>query len=133
MPLSGVRAAGAVARGRDSGDRPAAGPFQRWTRRGPAVRRSPGALSRCCAGGTWLGSAGPWRPSAGRSSASRLRGLRVPSRATVVRRIAGLDPASSVAAREGDEAARRLRPPGGMPPAVTGLLEQVRVDHTPVM
>ncbi|GAA3083761.1 DDE-type integrase/transposase/recombinase [Streptomyces olivoverticillatus] len=62
----------------------------------------------------------------------RLRGLRVPSRGTVARRIARLDPASSVAAREGDEAARRLQPAGGVPPAVTGLLEQVQVDHTPV-
>ncbi|MCC3769546.1 Mu transposase C-terminal domain-containing protein [Streptomyces sp. UNOC14_S4] len=62
----------------------------------------------------------------------RTRGLRVPSRGTVVRRIARLEPVSSTAAREGSEAARRLRSAGGVPPAVAGLLEQVQVDHTPV-
>ncbi|WSU48078.1 DDE-type integrase/transposase/recombinase [Streptomyces sp. NBC_01092] len=62
----------------------------------------------------------------------RVRGLRVPSRGTVLRRIARLDAVSSVAAREGNEAARRLRSAGGVPPAVTELLEQVQIDHTPV-
>lgn len=62
----------------------------------------------------------------------RARGLRVPSRGTVRRRIEQLDPVSSVAAREGRDAARPLRSAGGVPPEVTGLLEQVQVDHTPV-
>ncbi|GAA1914244.1 Mu transposase C-terminal domain-containing protein [Streptantibioticus ferralitis] len=62
----------------------------------------------------------------------RSRGLRVPSRGTVVRRITRLDPVSSLAAREGSEATRPLRSAGGVPPPVTGLLEQVQVDHTPV-
>ncbi|UUY45964.1 helix-turn-helix domain-containing protein [Streptomyces yangpuensis] len=62
----------------------------------------------------------------------RLGGLRVPSRGSVVRRIARLEPVSSTVAREGSEAARRLQPPGGVPPAVVDLLEQVQVDHTPV-
>lgn len=62
----------------------------------------------------------------------RIRGLRVPSRGTVLRRVAQLDPVSSVAAREGSDAARPLRSAGGVPPKVTGLLEQVQIDHTPV-
>lgn len=62
----------------------------------------------------------------------RARGLCIPSRGTVVRRIARLEPVSSTTAREGSEAARRLRPAGGVPPAVTDLLEQAQVDHTPV-
>lgn len=62
----------------------------------------------------------------------RVRGLAVPSRGTVLRRIARLDPARSLAAREGRDAARTLRSAGGTPPEVTGLLEQVQVDHTPM-
>lgn len=62
----------------------------------------------------------------------RIRGLRVPSRGTVLRRIAQLDPVKSTAAREGAGAARPLRSAGGVPPEVTGLLEQVQIDHTSV-
>ncbi|MET7300160.1 DDE-type integrase/transposase/recombinase [Embleya sp. NPDC005575] len=62
----------------------------------------------------------------------RARGLRAPSRGTVQRRIEQLDPVSSAAAREGSEAVRPLRSAGGVSPAVTGLLEQVQIDHTPV-
>ncbi|WP_434098894.1 DNA-binding domain-containing protein [Streptomyces xantholiticus] len=62
----------------------------------------------------------------------RARGLRVPSRGTVRRRIAQLDPIASTSAREGSEAARQLRSAGGVPPEVTEVLEQVQVDHTPV-
>jgi putative transposase len=62
----------------------------------------------------------------------RVRGLRVPSRGAVARRIACLDPATSTAAREGREAIRPLRSAGGAPPEITGLLEQVQIDHTPV-
>jgi len=62
----------------------------------------------------------------------KVRGLRVPSRGTVLRRIARLDPAKTVSVREGEDAARARRTAGGTPPEVTGLLEQVQADHTPV-
>lgn len=62
----------------------------------------------------------------------RARGLRAPSRGTVRRRIEQLDPVSSVAAREGSEAVRPLRSAGVFHAAVTGLLEQVQIDHTPM-
>ncbi len=62
----------------------------------------------------------------------RVRGLRVRSRGTVLRRIARLDRVRAVSAREGGDAARTLRPAGGTPPEITGLLEQVQADHTPV-
>ena len=62
----------------------------------------------------------------------RTRGLRVPSRGTVLRRIARLDPVKTVTAREGRDAARTRRSAGGTPPEVTGLLEQVQADHTPI-
>jgi len=62
----------------------------------------------------------------------RIRGLEVPSRGTVLRRIAMLDPVKTVSAREGRDAARARRSAGGTPPEVTGLLEQVQADHTPV-
>ncbi|MBX7554433.1 recombinase family protein [Streptomyces sp. tea 10] len=62
----------------------------------------------------------------------RARGLRVPSRGTVRRRIEQLDPVPSVAVRDGRDAARPLRSAGGVPPEVTKLLEQIQVDHTPV-
>ena len=61
-----------------------------------------------------------------------IRGLRVPSRGTLLRRIAMLDPVKTVAAREGADAARSRRSAGGTPPEVSGLLEQVQIDHTPV-
>ncbi|MGH8934300.1 MAG: Mu transposase C-terminal domain-containing protein, partial [Egibacteraceae bacterium] len=60
------------------------------------------------------------------------RGLRVPSRGTLVRRIAKLDPVAVVSKREGPEAARPLRSAGGEPPPVHELLEQVQIDHTVV-
>jgi putative transposase len=62
----------------------------------------------------------------------RVRGLRVPSRGTVLRRIAQLDPVRSTTAREGRDAARARQSAGGTPPEVTGLLELVQMDHTPV-
>jgi putative transposase len=62
----------------------------------------------------------------------RVRGFPVPSRGTVLRRIAQLDPVSATTARDGADAARPLRSAGGTPPEITGLLEQVQVDHTPV-
>lgn len=54
----------------------------------------------------------------------RTRGLRVPSRGTLVRRIAKLDPVAAVTAREGADAARPRRSAGGVPPVVEQLLEQ---------
>jgi putative transposase len=62
----------------------------------------------------------------------RVRGLRAPSRGTVLRRIARLDPVKTVTAREGRDAARTRRSAGGTPPEVIGLLEQVQADHTPI-
>jgi putative transposase len=62
----------------------------------------------------------------------RSRGLPVPSRGALVRRAARLDPVAVVAARQGPDAARERRAAGGVAPAVTGLLEQVQMDHTPV-
>jgi putative transposase len=62
----------------------------------------------------------------------KVRGLRVPSRGTVLRRIARLDPVKATSAREGTDAARALKFAGGIPPEITGLLEQVQADHTPV-
>ena len=62
----------------------------------------------------------------------KIRGLRVPSRGTVLRRIAMLDPVETVTAREGRDAARTRRSAAGTPPEITGLLEQVQADHTPV-
>lgn len=55
-----------------------------------------------------------------------------PSRGAVERRIAKLDPVRSVAAREGRDAARALTSAGGQAPEVSGLLQQVQIDHTPV-
>ena len=60
------------------------------------------------------------------------RGLPVPSRGTLMRRIARLDPVAVASAREGADAARPLRSAGGVPPEVTGVLERVQIDHTVV-
>ena len=62
----------------------------------------------------------------------RTRGLRPPSRGSVVRRIAKLDPAQATRRREGSDAARARASAGGVPPSVTAVLEQVQVDHTVV-
>jgi putative transposase len=62
----------------------------------------------------------------------RVRGWAVPSRGTVLRRIAQLDPLQATLAREGRDAARSKQSAGGVAPEVTGLLQQVQMDHTPV-
>jgi putative transposase len=62
----------------------------------------------------------------------RSRGWRVPSRGTLARRVAMLDPVRAATSRQGPDAARVLRSAGGTPPGVTGLLEQVQIDHTVV-
>lgn len=64
--------------------------------------------------------------------ACRARGLPVPSRGAIVRRVAGLDPHAATTAREGTDAARALESAGGQVPPVTGVLEQVQIDHTVV-
>jgi putative transposase len=56
----------------------------------------------------------------------------VPSRGTLERRIARLDPAGQASAREGPNAARVLRAAGGVTPPAGGVLEQVQIDHTMV-
>jgi putative transposase len=60
------------------------------------------------------------------------RGLPVPSRGALVRRIAKLDPVAAVTARQGADAARALRSAGGSAPVVHRLLERVQIDHTVV-
>ena len=62
----------------------------------------------------------------------RTRNLPPPSRGTVLRRIARLDPVKATSARQGQDAARPLKSAGGVPLEVTGLLQQVQADHTPV-
>ncbi|MFC5328058.1 Mu transposase C-terminal domain-containing protein [Brachybacterium fresconis] len=62
----------------------------------------------------------------------RTRGLPVPSRGVIVRRIAALDPRAGTVAREGRDAARSLESAGGRVPPVSGVLEQVQIDHTVV-
>lgn len=62
----------------------------------------------------------------------RMLGLPPPSQGAVTRRIARLEPVSTRSARQGGEAARPRRSAGGVPPEITGLLEQVQIDHTPV-
>lgn len=62
----------------------------------------------------------------------RVRGLPAPSRGAIVRRIRALDPVAATKAREGPDAARSLESAGGRVPPVTGVLEQVQIDHTVV-
>jgi len=62
----------------------------------------------------------------------RTGGLPVPSRGSVARRIASLELVAAVTARQGSRAARTLWSAGGVGPQVTGLLERVQIDHTPV-
>ena len=49
-----------------------------------------------------------------------------------MRRIAALDPHAGTVAREGRDAARPLESAGGRVPPVSGVLEQVQIDHTVV-
>ena len=62
----------------------------------------------------------------------RTRGLAVPSRGAITRRIARLDPVKTRTAREGRDAARSLRSAGGAVPPITRVLQQVQIDHTMV-
>ncbi|MCA0291727.1 MAG: DDE-type integrase/transposase/recombinase [Actinobacteria bacterium] len=61
-----------------------------------------------------------------------VRGLPAPSRGAIVRRIAVLDPHAAMMAREGPDAARAMEAVGGHVPPVTGVLQQVQIDHTVV-
>ena len=60
----------------------------------------------------------------------RSHGWPVPSRGTLERRIARLDPAGQASAREGPDAARALRAADGVTPPAGAVLEQVQIDHT---
>jgi putative transposase len=62
----------------------------------------------------------------------KARGLRVPSRGTILRRISQLDPVRTTSTRQGTDAARALKAAGGVPPEITELLQQVQADHTPI-
>ncbi len=62
----------------------------------------------------------------------RTRGLPVPSLGAITRRIAVLDPHAETTARRGADAARALESAGGQVPPVSGVLEQVQIDHTVV-
>jgi putative transposase len=62
----------------------------------------------------------------------KARGLPVPSRGALERRVARLDPVKTTAAREGRDAARALQSAGGVAPAVDRPLAQVQMDHTVV-
>ncbi|WP_435828997.1 Mu transposase C-terminal domain-containing protein [Nocardia beijingensis] len=61
----------------------------------------------------------------------RMRGLPVPSRSAVGRRIGKLDQAKATRARQGRNAARARQGAGRTPPPVVGVLERVQIDHTP--
>jgi hypothetical protein len=63
---------------------------------------------------------------------ARTRGLQAPSRGTVERRIAMVDPVEEARRREGPDSARALEAAGGQPPPVTAVLQQVQMDHTVV-
>ena len=62
----------------------------------------------------------------------RMKGLRAPSRGSIIRRITRMDPHTVAKRREGSDAARTLTAAGGLVPQVSGLLDQVQIDHTVV-
>lgn len=64
------------------------------------------------------------------SAACRARGLPVPARNTVERRIRALDPVEVGRRRGGPDAVRGLQSAGGEVPAIGAILEQVQIDHT---
>ena len=57
-------------------------------------------------------------------------GFKVPTRNTVARRIAMLNPVEVGRSREGVDAVRPLQSAGGDVPAVYAILDQVQIDHT---
>ncbi len=62
--------------------------------------------------------------------ACKARGIPVPARNTVEKRIARLDPVELGRHREGEKAVRPLRSAGGTPPEILAPLQQVQIDHT---
>ena len=64
------------------------------------------------------------------AQACKAQKLRVPTRNTLVLRIASLDPMETMRSREGREASRNLQGTGGVPPTIIEPLEQVQIDHT---
>ncbi|MDH4742520.1 DDE-type integrase/transposase/recombinase [Sphingomonas sp. CBMAI 2297] len=56
--------------------------------------------------------------------------LPIPTRNTLARRIAGLDPIKATRLREGQDASRGLQSASGRPPVLTAPLERVQIDHT---
>ena len=62
--------------------------------------------------------------------ACKARGVPVPARNTVEKRIARLDPVELGRRREGEKATRPLRSAGGTPPEILDPLQQVQIDHT---
>jgi putative transposase len=64
------------------------------------------------------------------SAACRARGLPVPARNTVERRIRALNPVEVGRRRGGPDAVRGLQSAGGEVPVIGAILEQVQIDHT---
>ncbi len=62
----------------------------------------------------------------------KAQGLRVPARNSVALRVSRLDPVKTALRRIGVDAARPLQGAGGVPPTISGPLEQVQIDHTVV-
>ncbi len=60
----------------------------------------------------------------------KAQGLGVPARNTVANRVALLHQSRVAQSRGGSDAARPLRAAGGTVPKISGLLDQVQVDHT---
>ncbi|MCZ9884729.1 DDE-type integrase/transposase/recombinase [Arthrobacter sp. B2a2-09] len=63
-------------------------------------------------------------------AACRTRGLPVPARNTVERRIRALNPVEVGRRRGGPDAVRGLQSAGGEVPVIGDILEQVQIDHT---
>lgn len=66
------------------------------------------------------------------AAACRARGLPVPARNTVERRIRALSPVEVGRRRGGADAVRGLQSAGGQVPLIGDILEQVQIDHTVV-
>ncbi|UYY80614.1 DDE-type integrase/transposase/recombinase [Arthrobacter sp. YA7-1] len=64
------------------------------------------------------------------AAACRARGLPVPARNTVERRIRALNPVEVGRRRGGADAVRGLQSAGGQVPLIGDILEQVQIDHT---
>lgn len=64
------------------------------------------------------------------AAACRVRGLPVPARNTVERRIRALNPVEVGRRRGGPDAVRGLQSAGGEVPVISAILEQVQIDHT---